>query len=128
MRELIECKAKGKVKHFRWFDSGDLHSVRQLKLIIGIAKSIPNVKFWLATKERKMLDSIKGMKLPDNLVIRVSAPMIGQVIPAGKWHTSSVEAMEGYGCPASRGEVTCDDAKCRACWDKTVQNVDYAAH
>lgn len=128
MIELLHRKSKGKVKHFRWFDSGDLHSRSQLKAIIGIAHALPNIKFWLPTKERAMLDSIKGMKLPDNLIIRVSAPMIGQVIPAGRYNTSSVDAEYGFKCPASRGEVTCDGAKCRACWDKTVENIDYAAH
>ena len=128
MRALLDRKAKGKVKHFRWFDSGDLQSEQQLQIIVWIAWSLPNIQFWLPTKERKMLDSIKHNHMPDNLIIRVGAPMIGQMIFDNRYNTSSVGAGKGYLCPASRGEVTCDGAKCRACWDKTVQNVDYAAH
>ena len=55
MMELLNRKAKGQVKYFRWFDSGDLQSVTHLKAIIGIACALPNIQFWLPTREISFL-------------------------------------------------------------------------
>ena len=48
----------GKVKnpHFRWHDSGDLQSFGHLLDIVKIADSLPSVKFWIPTREKKIIN------------------------------------------------------------------------
>ena len=38
-------------KFFRWHDSGDLQSIKHLRLIVNIARLCPDIKFWLPTRE-----------------------------------------------------------------------------
>ena len=127
---LIKVRTK-KIKYFRWHDSGDLQSVNHLEKICRIAKQTPDVKHWLPTREYKFVtEFIKqyGRKaIPDNLCIRISAHMVGQ-----KPHkifglvASTVDSEIGYKCPAPTQGNNCGD--CRACWDKSVINVDYHKH
>ena len=73
MTELISRKEKK--GFFRWHDSGDLQSIEHLKAIIQIARNLPGIKFWLPTREIKILkDYLKDSgSIPDNLNIRISA-------------------------------------------------------
>ena len=127
MIELLNKKdTKG---YFRWFDSGDVQSVQMLEHIGQIAAATPGIMHWLPTKEISIVNRLRrtGWKCPNNLVIRLSADMIGQV-RNHELPTSSVSAEHGHLCPASRGDVSCEQAGCYACWDRTVKNVDYALH
>jgi len=49
MAQLIAKKEKS--GFFRWHDSGDLQSVVHLHKICEVAKMLPNIKFWLPTRE-----------------------------------------------------------------------------
>jgi len=119
-------------KHFRWFDSGDLYSVELLQKIADIAIQCPSVKFWLPTKEYKIVsDWIKaGNKIPFNLNIRLSAYMLEESGPTTLASrlgcTISEVQKEGFTCPSSRQENKCLD--CRACWDKSTFIVKYKRH
>jgi hypothetical protein len=130
MSELIEKKLRNKEKIFRWHDSGDLQGIQHLDKIVEIAKRLPDVCFWLPTREGKMIrDWIKkGNSFPSNLIVRLSATMIGQTsknkIP-GTLH-STVSSGTGFLCPARTQGNICGD--CRACWDKSVLSVDYVEH
>ena len=64
--------------HFRWFDSGDLDSVNMLKKIVMICQATPTIKHWLPTREVKVVSDYLKIykKFPDNLLVRVSSPMI----------------------------------------------------
>lgn len=133
MAELIArklSKKESKDRVFRWHDSGDLQSLEHLSAIVWIAKQIPSVKFWLPTKERKMVQDwqkANGTKFPANLVVRVSAAMIHQrANPLPGTVASTVESRTGRRCPAPTQGNACLD--CRACWDKRVKSVDYALH
>ena len=118
--------------HFRWHDSGDLQSPGHLHAICLIAKELPSIKFWLPTKEYDWIAAYPH-KFPSNLVVRVSAPTIGWAFPAGYvcdngevLVTSSVGSGRGRQCPAPVQGNKC--GTCRACWDKSVVNVDYNKH
>jgi hypothetical protein len=41
--------------YFRWHDSGDLQSLQHLLDIVRIAEQLPNVSFWLPTKEKGLV-------------------------------------------------------------------------
>jgi len=117
--------------YFRWHDSGDLQSFQHLLNIVKIAEALPNVSFWLPTREKGLVNQyLRAFQaFPDNLVVRVSAAMVDAAAPLGFEHTSTVHNQgkaEGYNCPAQSQGNKCQD--CRACWDRTIANVSYHQH
>lgn len=117
--------------YFRWFDSGDLQSLNHLKQIAQIANALPQIKFWLPTKEYRIVqDFLKESKLPQNLTIRLSAYMIDGPAPTGLANrlglVTSTVSKTSWTCPAGNQGNKC--LSCRSCWDKTVSNVAYKYH
>lgn len=125
---------KSKVFYHRWFDSGDLDSLDQLVAISDVAKETPHIKHWLPTRELGIVREFLQWfgSFPDNLTVRLSAPMIDQkpVSDVKGCNTSTVhtkaEKAHGWVCPAPDQGNNCGD--CRACWDKLVPNVSYKKH
>ena len=114
-----------KVKYFRWHDSGDVQNLDHLNKIFEVCKLTPDVKHWLPTREAWTKDHLASC--PDNLIIRFSVPMIDQEAPASWPHTSTVTTKPGLRtCPAPTQGNKCKD--CRACWDKSIQNICYGEH
>lgn len=115
--------------YFRVHDSGDLQDEHHLMLWISVARNLPWVYFWVPTKETKLVKKVMSEIefWPENLIIRLSAPMIEQEPPASMagYLTSTVKAGVGEECRAYTRDNKC--GPCRACWDKTVSNVDYHA-
>ena len=63
--------------HHRWFDSGDLQSVEMLRAICNVCALTPQIKHWLPTQERAIVQEFKRSNtIPANLVIRISASKI----------------------------------------------------
>jgi len=113
---------KSKTTHFRWHDSGDLQGRWHLERIAEIARRMPDVKFWLPTKE---LGMVSGFIPPPNLVIRVSGACIDAPAP-GRFKCTSTVVTEGATCQASKRGGKCGN--CRKCWSPKVANVSYALH
>lgn len=117
---------------FRWFDSGDLQSLANLVDIVEIAKALPEIRFWLPTKEYGFVSEYKELHgdFPDNLTVRLSAYMLDKdgpnslAIDLGL--TTSEVRSKGETCPAGKQGNKCGD--CRACWSKSVQTVIYKKH
>ncbi len=133
MAELIGKKYARKVgdeRVFRWHDSGDLQSVSHLAKIVEIAKLLPDIRFWLPTRERKIVAQwvLENGSFPSNLVVRISMQMVGQEAIGGPqaFPQSTVGAEKGYHCPARSQGNSCGD--CRACWNPNVKSVDYPLH
>tara|TARA_R100000306_G_scaffold31696_1_gene33767 strand:+ start:546 stop:1259 length:714 start_codon:yes stop_codon:yes gene_type:complete len=140
-----------KTKHFRWFDSGDLQSVAMLTKIATIAMRNPQTNYWLPTKEYKIITEYKklGGFVPENLVIRPSAPKINQRL-SDVYGTSSMVITQGtrvaddvFVCDASHtmknGQkvktITKENKKllghcgtCRKCWEPTNKVTAYPIH
>ena len=77
--------------HFRWFDSGDIQGEAMLSDINTIAWSSPNIRFWLPTKEYKLVKSYSQKNdIAPNLVIRVSNPNVNSSTIKGYKHISTV--------------------------------------
>ena len=113
--------------YFRWHDSGDLQDEQHLDNIVQVARRTPDTLHWLPTREYKLIRNYSG-DVPENLIIRVSAPDIDGPAPAFT-HTSTVHKNiipTGHVCPAPKQGGKCGD--CRACWDKSVTNVSYGEH
>ena len=121
---------------FRWFDAGDIIDVRMLRLIAKIARQLPDIAFWLPTQQRaEVREFLASETKPDNLTIRLSAPLIGLElrpatqgllagIPVSTVRTKGTEARKSeWQCPAPEQGHKC--VNCRACWDNDVPVVSY---
>ena len=117
---------------FRWHDSGDIQSLAHLEKIVEIARRLPSIKFWLPTREYSIVAEYVGKNgaFPENLTVRLSAYMVEgkpptQLAARLNVQTSGV-SRSGFSCPSSEQGNKCLD--CRACWDKSVSNVNYKKH
>lgn len=113
--------------YFRIHDSGDIQSPEHLMQWVQIARNLPWVHFWMPSKEIKWVkDAFKTVEdWPANLLVRLSAPMIGQAPPKSiqSFPTSTVQAGDGFECEAYKRGNEC--GPCRACWSSKVDNIDY---
>ena len=133
MAELLTLKYKrlDKSRLFhRWFDSGDIQSYSHLMKIFEVCELTPHIKYWLATREYKIIDQIKEEDVPKNLCLRVSAIKVDSPPPKNilEW-TSTVHKNKkpiGYECPAPKQNGEC--GSCRACWSRKVKQVSYKEH
>ncbi len=130
VEDMTELIARKGGKFFRWHDSGDIQSVEHLSNLVQIAKNLPNVKFWLPTRERKIVQEFlsTAKAFPRNFCVRVSAATIGRKSsPAPKGvKFSTVGYGKGFQCPAYSQGGECKN--CRACWDKRILSVNYPQH
>ena len=116
--------------HFRFFDSGDIQGSDMLDDINTVAWASPLIRFWLPTKEYKLIKNY-DKEIAPNLVIRVSAPTVDKGF-SGYTHISTVynkdniDTAKGVVCPASNQGNQC--GSCRACWNDKVSEVSYIAH
>jgi len=126
----------GQDQYFRWHDSGDIQSLEHLEKIIAVCNATPKTRHWLPTREYGIVKNYiaKYGKLPDNLVIRLSAmyPDIPVKIPASLIGIPGIAASNvhtvnpiGTDCNASKQNGKCLD--CRACWNRN-KTVSYKMH
>ena len=117
---------------FRWHDSGDIQSLKHLTDICQIAKNLPNISFWLPTREYSIVAEYvkQNGAFPENLTVRLSALMInGQppfTIANRLGLVTSGVSDTGFNCPSPSQGNKC--LNCRACWNKYVANVNYKTH
>jgi len=125
----------------RLLASGDLPKGELGPLLLEafalLALKTPTIKHWCATREVGTVIAWckrrKGAPIPDNLVIRVSSPMVNdgpiKGLPEGI-HTSTVHKGDtephGFGCGSMLNDFKCGD--CHACWDNSIPNVSYQWH
>lgn len=143
---LLEYLRRGGEPFFRWHDSGDLQSVDHLARIVGVALAMPEVSFWLPTREYEIVATFiaGGGSVPSNLSVRLSAHWVGQPpaitqpellgLPTSTVHIGTAEKpvavsdrrSDSIACRAWTRENTCGN--CRACWNPGVRNVSYPKH
>lgn len=121
-------------RFFRWFDSGDMYSLDLAERIYAICKATPWCSHWIPTrmykfaKFREVLDKLNALP---NVVVRFSGDNIGEAPKFGEFVSmvvapSELHAANAHVCPAYTQGGKC--LTCRACWDKSIQNVAYPAH
>ena len=127
---MVEAINKTRSPYFRWFDSGDVQSVKHAQQILEVVELTPSKFHWIPTKEKKIWrDALAGRMVPNNAVLRLSAAMIDGAPPKSFYNTSTVhknKKPEGHVCPAPTQGNKCGE--CRACWNPEILNVSYAAH
>ena len=126
-------------KYFRWFDAGDLQSERMLYKICEVCRLTPHCRHWMPTREFGIVKRFmeRGGRIPDNLCIRVSLDMIDddpqrrrvRGFPHSVVSTKALELPGVVDCPATfTDEKTCTGNNCRACWERSVELVNYHQH
>jgi hypothetical protein len=121
-------------RYFRWFDSGDMYSLKLAEKIYDVMVATPWVRHWLPTrmhKFAKFADILAKMEALPNVVVRLSSDSINGDIIAGNTTSTIIPTISHRKpkmtiCEAYEREGKC--ATCRACWDKNVEVVAYVAH
>ena len=126
--------AISKMEYFRWFDSGDMYSLRLAYKVYNVMKRCPNTKFWLPTrmyKFEKFQNIINKMNELPNVAVRFSSDSITGDFVEGL-HGSTIIPYEGFNdpritpCRAYENNGKCSG--CRKCWDKEVSVIGYLIH
>ena len=121
-------------RYFRWFDSGDMYSLKLAEKIYQVMLNTPHCNHWLPTRMHKFAkfrDVIQRMEALPNVTVRYSSDSIsGQTVKGQTTSTiiSDVKQLPASAvlCSAPQQEGKC--LKCRACWDKSISVVAYMAH
>ena len=121
-------------RYFRWFDSGDMYSLKLAEKIYAVMVATPWTRHWLPTrmhKFAKFADILAKMEALPNVVVRLSSDSINGDIIAGNTTSTIIPTISHRKpkmtiCEAYEREGKC--ATCRACWDKDVEVVAYVAH
>ena len=121
-------------RYFRWFDSGDMYSLKLAEKIYDVMVATPWTRHWLPTrmhKFAKFADILAKMEALPNVVVRLSSDSINGDIIEGSTTSTIIPTISHRKpsmtiCEAYEREGKC--ATCRACWDKDVEVVAYVAH
>ena len=108
---------------FRWHDSGDVQDLEHLQKIYEVCKLTPEKRHWMPTREAWIKQHLQDK--PDNLVIRLSSPMVDQG-PVSSWPNTSTVVTSGASCPAPKQNNEC--GTCRNCWNPEIKNISYGKH
>jgi hypothetical protein len=137
-RMIEKIRSEESSGFFRWFSSGDIQSLKNLKDIVRIALALPEICFWLPTKEYGIVSEYFELfgAFPSNLTVRLSAYMVDKAGPdsladamgltTSEVATNPQPSETQRVCPSSTQGNKCLD--CRACWQPTVQTVVYRLH
>jgi hypothetical protein len=129
--DMVE--ALKKEKFFRWFDSGDMYSIKLANKMLEVMQRTPHVKHWLPTRMAKFTkfhSVINAMNSLSNVVVRFSSDSIVGEYDAR--HGSVIvptlaEVTEGMSaCLAYENAGKCSG--CRKCYDKDVPVIAYVQH
>jgi len=122
---------------FRWHDSGDIQTIQHLDRIVQIAKNLPEINFWLPSREYAMVKSYPN-ELPENLTIRESAHMvdsykevhnkIGSITVTNEAIFEQMNLDNAAVCHATRKDSSHKCESCRGCWDKNIKTIVYLLH
>lgn len=130
-------KALHKERFFRWFDSGDMYSVKLAEKMLEIMKATPYVMHWLPTrmyKFKKFHSIIEQMAALPNVAARLSSDsIVGELVNSQVSDLNStiipedaIDSYNGFICKAFYQDGKCLD--CTACYDKDVKTVAYVGH
>ena len=120
MAHLINSK---RPRVFRWHDSGDVQDLNHLQKIYEVCRLTPSKRHWMPTREAWIKQHLQDK--PDNLVIRLSSPMVDQG-PVTSWPNTSTVVTSGASCPAPKQNNEC--GTCRNCWNPEIKNISYGIH
>lgn len=131
-------------RFFRFFDSGDIPNLWCLERIMAVVARCPWCRFWIPTREYATVTKYLAVHggFPKNVNVRVSADYLDRLpdpghVPTGCTFSTVVTLKNPSGLsgahlcmPTFEDRVCekCEEAGCRACWDRNVQHVCYKRH
>jgi hypothetical protein len=113
-------------RYFRWFDSGDVYSLKLAEKILAVMVATPWVKHWLPTRMHKFVkfhSVFAEMEALPNVVVRYSSDSVTGEVVAGRNTSTIIPASRQYYGSLSVCESSTRDGKCgpcRACWNQDV--------
>lgn len=123
-------------EYFRWFDSGDMYSVRLARKILEVMRQTPHVKHWLPTRMHKFAKFetvIDQMNALPNVAVRLSSDGIHGERVTGAFTstifdpvTNGASLPNAFTCEAYSRQGKC--GPCRACWSRDVDVIAYPQH
>ena len=125
--------AIGSAPYFRWFDSGDMYTIKLARKIEQVIARTPDTRHWLPTRMHKFPKF--GLVLADieahqNATVRYSSDSVNGETIAGECTSTILPAADSVTsatvCRAYERGGKCGD--CRACWDRSVAVIAYVAH
>ena len=127
-------KALDSSRYFRWFDSGDMYSIKLAEKMLEVMTLTPWVKHWLPTrmaKFAKFQDVIQRMEALPNVKVRFSSDSVSGEFTSGLHGSVIVPTDENLPnnvtlCEAYKNNGKCSG--CRKCWNKDIETIAYLAH
>ena len=125
-------------RYFRWFDSGDVYSLKLAEKILAVMVATPWVKHWLPTRMHKFVKFhgvFAEMEALPNVVVRYSSDSVTGKTVKGRNTSTIIPPVDTTNrrqtifltvCEASTREGKC--GPCRACWNQDVSVIAYPAH
>jgi hypothetical protein len=90
-------------RYFRWFDSGDVYSLKLAEKILAVMQATPWVKHWLPTRMHKFVKFhgvFAAMESLPNVVVRYSSDSVTGKVVAGRNTSTIVSSLDsGNGIP-----------------------------
>ena len=132
-------KALKKESFFRFFDSGDMYSIKLAEKILLIMQLTPHVIYWLPTrmhKFEKFHAIIKKMQTLPNVVVRLSSDSIkGEIVNSDLTSTNSTIISEHEIDNLDKNIKVCSAfyqggkcLTCTDCYNKEIKTIAYVAH
>ncbi len=125
-------------KFFRWFDSGDIYSVKLAQKILAVCVNTPDTQHWIPTRSYKIpkMEKVLGaLACLDNVVVRWSADNIDDHKAFGREAEHSSVIVSNTPRKLRKGSVLCEAysrggkcGSCRSCWSKSVDTILYPIH
>ena len=122
-------------RYFRWFDSGDIYSIRLAEKILEICTATTWTRHWIPTrmyKLSKFRPILERLNALPNVVVRYSSDGInGETIQGAEFQSTIISKatklkVKATLCKAYENGGKC--AKCRACWSKENKIIAYMGH
>ena len=130
--EVMTAEIGANDLYFRWFDSGDLYALELAEKVYQVMLATPRTMHWLPTrmsKFDKFTHILNKMERLPNVVVRRSTPGVNTEPMEGLnvsviFSDTAPADSEVCNAPANAGKC----GTCRACWNKGVRVIAYAAH
>ena len=101
--------------------AGDVQDLQHLQKIYEVCRLTPTKRHWLPTGS---MDQATCTEKPDNLVIRLSSPMVDQ--GPYSWPNTSCGRRSARAARHLNKEAMM--SSCRQCWDPNIKNISYGKH
>ena len=127
--------------YFRWFDSGDVYSIKLLRKIFQVIEDTPDTRHWLPTrmyKFKKFRDMLNEISQYENVVVRWSIDGGHKELFVDHNPNTSIVLEDAFDrneiddtnqltiCRSKDNKGKCGD--CRACWNHDVKTIVYLHH